>query len=1143
MTNDKFTPEQRVAIESTGKTIVSASAGSGKTTVMIEKIIRLIKSGHEVGEILAVTFTKKAAAQMKEKLSKALITAINDPATSPAQKKTLKTRLGEVPNADISTIHSFCARLIRSHFYLAGVDNNFHIISADDAEGLALKTQALNELMEEGYENGDDDFKTLTSAYFRKRKDDTLRKIILETYQSVRDKADYKRYLENSGAYDEETFNAVCEKLHASLKEECAYYRLLAEKELAYFTEKGDKAQLALAGELVDTFAEIEQTADYFTACALEKKKFSRNTLADKNSAEKRLHADRLTEIRLRLVKDIYKRFDETLSKSEELKNFLQSATTAKALGRYILRFEEKYAQLKRERSALDYNDLEHKSLELMQNPEVAEEMRGKYRYVFVDEYQDVNPVQERILSLVAGENLFLVGDVKQSIYGFRGSKSKFFVQKQEEFKNGAGNALALTRNFRSSDAVLNAVNKQFALAMTKESCNVDYLAESVMERGGMYALNDGRVQIHFLPEEEKSDESEPIREVYSVRKNADKKKEKFARMAKAIRAIVRQEYNSNIYDAEIKAYRKVKYADIAVLSRYKDGELSEVVAGLSEAGIPVNSSAMVNICEFAEIKTLIDVLSLIDNQKQDVPLCSALLSPMGNLTANELASVRLAYKKEAFFRDACALYAREKSDELAYKLNAFFNYLQSLRVYACVLNAGELLAKLLSDTRMEARLLSRENGGMAIRRIHRFMEETETPKPLSLHEFLDKLRDMQYKISFTENGGEDSVQVMTMHASKGLEYPVVIVDNMNAPFHGTRTEEVYVEENFGLAPYAFDCQTMTKKSTLLRRLHKIADTQSSIADELNLYYVALTRAKYALHMLFTEKPALTNVKYARSLADFTDFDVWSDFVTDETLFDVPKQPRSAFVFKPDEDLAREIMTAFSWEYPRVDLGNFPVKSSATSLLNARRRLQAENEPSDTLGLFGDEEERNRLDETSIEAGLAYHAFLEKFDFATLYDGFGAPISKERLQTVVEENLRTFASNDTDGRCGYLTAEKLTEILTNDVFYQLADKKLYKERQFLVSLPIKDAYESEDLKNVDEEILFQGAIDLLAVGENGAWIIDYKYSRKTAEELQKRYAPQLLLYKRAVAKIMRIPLENVRCSIVNIYLGFQTDLL
>jgi ATP-dependent helicase/nuclease subunit A len=161
----------------------------------------------------------------------------------------------------------------------------------------------------------------------------------------------------------------------------------------------------------------------------------------------------------------------------------------------------------------------------------------------------------------------------------------------------------------------------------------------------------------------------------------------------------------------------------------------------------------------------------------------------------------------------------------------------------------------------MEADLLSRPNGVSALRRMNRFIEETTLPEPLCVHEFLDRLRDMDYKIEYSENGGEDSVKVLTMHSSKGLEYPIVILDNLSEKFRGVDHDEVFVEETYGLAPRAFNADTMVKRSTVLRRLHEIKEEESSLADGLNLYYVALTRAKYGLHMLFTSSTPMPDVK------------------------------------------------------------------------------------------------------------------------------------------------------------------------------------------------------------------------------------------------------------------------------------------
>jgi len=1153
----RFTQEQLAAIEADGRTIVSASAGSGKTTVMIEKIIRLIQDGNSVDEILAVTFTKKAAAQMKEKLCKVLIESINAEDCTAEKRAMLKKQLSEVPNADISTIHSFCSKLIRSHFFTAGVDNAFRVIGGDDAEGTALKNEALNDLLEEGYESKDEQFAHLLSVYWRKKSDNALRKIFLTVYENLRIRADYREYLTRCGEYTKEIFEQISAELLHILKEKCRYYRDLVEEELYFFADEGAKAQTALATELCDGLDDILSATNYFDACSLEKPKYTVNRKNKNDSDEHKYHIDRLAFLKSKIVKIYDDELSKTLPKEKEYENFLRSGETARALATYLLRFDEKYEQLKRERSVLDYNDLEHKALALLKDENVVQEMREKYHYVFVDEYQDVNPVQEEIITRLSGDYLFLVGDVKQSIYGFRGSKSKFFVEKQAEFAGGAGKNLALTRNFRSADAVLDAVNAQFSLAMTLQNSSVDYKADSYMEKGGRYALNSGKVQIHFLGKEEKK--APQMRGVYSVKEKTGKKEHVESLAAKTIHHIIEQERKSTIYDADLGEYRQVQYSDIAVLSRKKQGQIAATVAALAAEGVPVTAAAAVNICEYAEVKTLIDILSFIDNSEQDVPLCSALLSSMGKLTAEELAAIRLTYPKEDFFRQACKKYAEEQDDSIAEKLKTFYAYYQELRRLSCVLDAGELLTKILSDTRMEAGLLSQENGVACLKRIHRFIEETASPESLCVHMFLDRLRDLDYTIEFSENGGEDSVKVLTMHSSKGLEYPVVIVDNLSALFRGVDHDEVLVEEKYGLAPRAFHQEKMTKSSTVLRRLYEMKETESGVADELNLYYVALTRAKHTLHLLFEERNVMPNTKYAKSYADFTDFDVWEQYIVQDDIFDLPKQERTALVFRPNERLVRDIMDAFLWKYPHTGYENLPVKSSATDLITPASAAQITQEPLETIGkqkdyeggLF-DVDEENLSKADARDLGIAYHAFLEHFDFNLLFDEQGERLTETALREVLDAKLVAMKKEKIQGM-EWLSLEKLMEILSNRIFYSLRGMRLYKERQFLVSLPVKDTYaykegieESLRAREEGEEMIFQGAIDLFAEGydadgEPMIYIIDYKYSRRGAKSILEHYQKQLNLYRLAVSKITKVPTEKIKCTIVNIYHGFQVE--
>jgi ATP-dependent helicase/nuclease subunit A len=1078
--------------------------------------------------------------------------------------------------------------LIRAHFYAAGVDSAFRVIGGEDADGTALKNEALDELLEEGYESQDEEFFHLLSVYWRKKSDKALRRIFLELYDPLRSRADYREYLENSRFYDEKVFEEVCADLCAAFRKKCEYYREKVEAELRFFAEQnrltgkmadvdgelvckgGDcAAQFSLCDELSWWLKDLSDSSDYFAMRALGKPaKFTTNR-GGKKTPEQAAHTEKLKFLKERIVKAYEEEFLKLSDRETELARFLQSGKTAAALAKYLLKFDEIYARLKTERGVLDYNDLEHKALELLKNEEIRAEMLEKYRFVFVDEYQDVNSVQDEIMSRVSGQELFLVGDMKQAIYGFRGSKSEIFGFKQKEFER-SGASLGMPDNFRSTGAVLDAVNAQFKLAMTEYTCGIDYARNPMIQGNKNYPEGSGKVRVHFVDKETKESAREGLG-VYSVRDNAQGEAEPESRVAAAIRRIIDEEIHGDFFDVEEGRWRKVEYKDIAVLARNKQGRIAKTVAALSAAGLPVSTASAVNICEFAEIKTLIDILSFIDNSEQDIPLASALLSAMGGMNADELASVRLAYPdmRGEKFRLVCKRYAGEQTDRIAEKLQAFFAYYQRIRTLSRVVDAGELLSKILSETGMEARILSHENGAASLRRVQRFLEEATLPEPLSVHAFLDRLRDLEYEIEYSESGGENAVKVLTMHSSKGLEYPVVILDNLSAHFHAADHDEVVAEEKYGLAPRAFDEEKMCKYSTLLRRLCAVKQTESSIKDELNLYYVAMTRAKHTLHMLFEEKSPIADVAYAKSFAEFTDFSVWEEyFAQGGGEIDPPKLERQAIVFHPDENLAQEIMGAFRWQYAHEGFENLPVKSSATQLIDGgARALKKTGEPEydDAYGAeFGaagwqegyfdeaegsvakteDDEAKDEALVSDKELGIAYHAFLENFDFSLLYNENGAPMSALNLEEVIQTEL----SRKLEGYA-LLSISKLKEILSNPVFKELCGARLYKERQFLVSLPVADTYakradfDKDKLLAADgEEMIFQGAIDLMAISSDGVKIIDYKYSSRGAKYLRAHYKPQLDLYRMATAKILGIDEGKISCAIINIRQGYQVDM-
>lgn len=1080
-----YTPEQAKAIAAEGKVIVSASAGSGKTFVMIEKMVNLVLSGADLNHILAVTYTNKAAAQMREKLKTAIVAAINAPDTPEERKTLLKHRLATLSQAEICTIHAFCSHLLRRFFYVLDISGDFSIVGGE-AEEAQLQAEALERLFETLYEDKDEGFYRLLSVYWRKKSDNRLRKIILETYGKLRTQLDYRTLL-TSERYDEESFRLVASELKRLYTAELSAYRPVLEGFSAEAEALNYPKLAPVLAALTACIAGAEEAEDVFSLPELPPQpRFPVCGKKDPPAA-----ADLLK--RVKDVRDDLKKRVETLygladSRETEWARYCTSRETAQALIGVILRFDEVYTALKQERSRLDYNDLEHFTLRLLQQEEVLSALREKYRYVFVDEYQDVNPVQERILSAFTGQ-VFLVGDTKQSIYGFRGSKSVYFNRTFAAYAK-EGRALLLTSNFRSAEGILDFVNRIFSESMTTESCGIDYAGTSMMHGRG-YAAGAGRVRIHFAPPGPRS--AAPARGVYSVMAHYLVREEDVPPCVIAVEEIIRQELQT---PREGGYY---SYGDIAVLVRGMNEKTASLVSYLSEQGIPVTTSVPSNICQFGEVQQLLDLLSLIDNAEQDVPLCSALLSAVGGCNEDDLAAIRLRHPAESF-RQSSALCSAEDSP-LGERLRQFYAALAVLRARAQVQSAGEILVSLLSDYGMEADYLAQPNGRQKIARVQRLLAEAQGNVP----EFLEYVKNTGYNIPFASAAGEDAVKILTIHASKGLEYPVVILFNGSQPFHPADRGEALFDEKYGLAVRCFDREQKVAQETLLRKLAKRREEEERVKDELNLFYVALTRAKEVLHLVF-DRPTVYHrelVPYASSFADFVPFARFRDLVAEERHL-APAPPKDAIVTGRNQARKDDFLQAISYRYPYADVVDIAVKSSASALLRERKEERTELVPQ----LFG---------ESSAEKGTAYHKFLQ-------YVEFGAPL-KEELARLKEK----FSEDE----WSLLDEGQLGRILAMPVFAELAGSTLLREQEFMVALPASAVFGG----TCGDKVLIQGAIDLLGMGKNGVFLLDYKYSQKPADVLKKTYAAQLLLYRKAVSQILGVAEETIRMTIVNILRG------
>lgn len=1104
----QLTDEQARAIESAGNTIVSASAGSGKTFVMIEKLVRAVESGVDLDDVLAVTFSKKAASQIKEKLRAAIIKRLENPECDRAW---LKLQLSKIASANVSTIHSFCNRLLRTYFYALGIDAGFDIISADDASAAALKRRALDAVFDGRYEEGDGEFKHLLGCYTKKRSDNALREIVLSAHTAVRATARYEKALEKiPGLYTEEGFERVCGEYAAALKPKYLTLAAAVRKFRSTFPVTRKDAEYKKIFDEMESLFTLAAEAKLFEKPAFGVTAKPRDCDEDKAAGEEfKAFKDGLAKRYRALLKDLQ-------SEEREREKFFKSGVTACAFANLLLEFDREYAAVKREENKLDYNDLEHLTLQLLEDESIRKEICSGFKRAFVDEYQDVNPVQEEIVSALAGESFF-VGDVKQAIYGFRGSKSVFFSKKYASFEEGAGSALKLSKNFRSSDGVLAFVNRLFSDIMRADVFGIDYKKDAQMGFGGLYPAGYGSAEIHIFGKEE---EEERLPGVYSVA--ADGRRTGYTREGLAVLEIVKKELSGKHYDLKKGGFVDTQAGDICILTRKNKGDSTEgIIRALTAAGYSVAGAQDGNICTLPEVRQMLDILSLIDDAEQDIPLVTALSSPLGGFTDDELAEIRITAdgrasakeKDRVPFRKCCEKILLLRGG-LAAKLSAFYEKLERLRGLSDVLTAGELIDELLENYGLDSAY--GENGERKIRNVLRLGEEGAN---LTLSAFLAKIKDGGYDVKAAGGAASDSINIMTMHASKGLEFPVVIIADICRTFKGVDYEEMPFDNDFGFAPKYYDRENMLVGKTLLRSFAKLRADGEELRNELNLFYVACTRAMCNLHILAEEAPQFdeTAVTEAKCYADLFDLNAYAPEPLE--IGGITEEHAATGAMPPADDGVIEAVTArFMQPYAHAESVNLPVKSSASAIL----RLTVEEPVHREHELFGGE------GETGTERGIAYHRFLELCDFS-VRDGAG--VLKE-LDSFVADGLMT------EKQRGLLDADELCGILAMPVFGETAGAEIYREQEFLCRMPACEALDT----TARDFVLIQGAIDLLIRKGKAVTIVDYKYSHKSAEELKATYFRQLDLYKKAVKLVWGDGVESVKAVIVNIKRGYAVNL-
>ncbi len=1085
-----LTKEQYKAVfHDEGNVIVSASAGSGKTHVVIERIIRLITQKNvPVERILAVTFTKAATSEMKEKLKKALTEEYNE-----SGDKRFKLELEKVNMADVSTIHSFCANLLKKYFYALGLDASFVVL--DEKKSKKLQAKAMSNLFEKLYLENSQEFINLVNIFGGKRKDKGLREIIYKIYDFSSSEISLECLKQKSINSHNSIIQIINGRVFEYFKEEaCEYAQVFEDLSKCFdYDEKRKEVCLAYFSVLnaLKNSTNLFEFAKNYNNFSIVKPR------TKKDSDELVKICDAYIEKAKKMLEGIFKAF---LCGEEECKKMVESnIEIVNELFNLAYLYEDEYKALKSEENGVDFLDLEKYTVQLFEKEEILKEISNCYDYIFVDEYQDVNALQEQIITKLSRNNAFLVGDSKQSIYAFRGCNPKFFIDKYNKYLKGeGGSAISLDTNFRSAKSIIDLTNKVFCDVFTQKFGGQNY-KENQMVYGKGYRSFVGETGIHLI-ESANKEKQEAKGGVYSVIQNSvSTQKKEYSKQVILTIQLIMDLLETKYYDIkekdENKKYKQVEFKDICVLVRGFSGYGEELVSALYSVGIPVTSSASIKVANYPEIKALNDVIKAIVMPRRDIPLASTLINFAG-LTEQELATIKGANAKEKSFYN-CALSYANKNDELGKKLKNFLNWFGGVRLIAEYASASEVLYKVIGDTGYDAKLLSMPFGEERLKRVERFIAESiSLEKSLTISEFSEYLEESISEISMSQTAGDNTVQVMTEHASKGLEFPVVIIADFEKSFNSSDiTGDVIYSKEFGIVPKNFNLEEMTYFENLLRYASKLEFKKERAVEEARLFYVAITRAKYAVHFIadtstLFENRLYSNFKIAENQKCYLAVDdaPVTTHLNDNLVLNSNENGTMMAGNQIDENLALKIKQNLLFKYAHIEDTLLPLKRSVSEV-----NKKDDEEYYDTTNLFG---------YSSNETGTAYHKFLELCNF------YGESAVEQKNQMLKNGLI-------TNEQAKLLSDDNLQGILNLPIFEKIKGLKFYKEQKFCA---LFDA-NLLGYSNSKEQVLVQGIVDLLAVNGREAILIDFKYSTiKNDEDLIKHYYTQLKLYKEAIEK-------------------------
>jgi ATP-dependent helicase/nuclease subunit A len=1151
MTARQWNEGQRNALEAKGCNIlVSAAAGSGKTSVLTERVIRhIVGEGCDIREMLIVTFSSAAAAEMKERIYGAL----QDAAAENGARLSRQAEL--LAEADICTIHSFCSRVIRENFEQAGVSPNVYTLSAGESD--ILKEEAMEELFDELYESGDEGFLRLISRYSG-RSDLPLRAFLFKLHNFFTSLADYEAWLTEKLACQED--GAFIGELAEEFDTENLF---LLEEAARLFTCNADICRArgfdAMAGAEEQNALYVRELKDIYEGAG-------RSAFAEayggsgsfEKAACKGMEKD--FSDYLKLVREDAKGIIKKIAENEYIMDFEERVASEIAytmpdldeiLGLYRL-FHARYAEAKREKNALDFNDLEHKALLALSDPQVGARYKERYRYVFVDEYQDTNPVQEEIISRISREdNRFMVGDLKQSIYRFRQADPMIFKDKALRYCKEAaeGRLIRMNGNFRSFGEVIGFINYCMGNLMSERLGDIEYCGGEELAAGR--PLKGGTVSLILCPAKDREAED-----------NCDEEPEEeeltqAEREAHCIALRIKKLMDGSVADERSEGQRPAAYGDIAILLREvkSTGKVMKMV--LQSYGIPAYVEADAVLSDYPEVESFIDLLRVVDHFAQDIPLLSVMRSGYGGFDAAEMADIRIRYNdaKQPYY-EALQRYALEQEGPLAEKAARFLKRIRRLKLMSQGMRIEEFLLVAEKETGFGEKLTALKGGEHKYASLSGILENAGAAGKSateSLSAFIQYIEDMlrtgRLSDMIKPQGGKNTVKILSIHKSKGLEFPIVFLPRLNKHMNMREAaENMLICRETGIAIKYTDEKKLIKRDPYLKRLAAERIRKASLSEELRVLYVALTRAKqhlilcgsvgklkqnalkwqkprfpYALSKcnsyLDWLMPLLLRMEGAEEILGLSDLGglFFGETVPlrlqAEVVTSIPSrvsagEERKARLLQYLRDLPEDTLDALSFTYPyKADLP-VPSKRSVTDI----KKGEAGEGPAAVTRPAVEEEEGGFF--SAAEKGTITHYAMRYLD---LFSGLDATAQLKGM------NGRAFLSAE---ETAAVDTGWVETFLKSDIAKRVRDAEaFYREMPFCLDM---DAGELGYARS-GGKVIVQGVIDLCFL-EGGQWVIvDYKtdrVDRGTAPDAALGYKKQLDLYEKALFEITRIPVKE-----------------